>query len=284
MAPRARPPVIARGIGSRITLNNAIEMPRLGLGVFRTRQGAETRNAVREALAAGYRLVDTAALYGNEREVGEAIRASGLPREEVFVTTKLWNSDHGYDPALRAFDESLAALGLDYVDLYLIHWPVPGLRFDSWRALETLLADGRCRAIGVSNYTIAHLTGLLEASDTLPAVNQVEFHPFLFQRELLDFCRAKGVQLEAYSPLAKAARLQDPQIDRIARRHARTPAQVLLRWSLQHDLVVIPKSARRERIRENADVFDFELDAADMRELDALDEGHRTAWDPTHAP
>jgi diketogulonate reductase-like aldo/keto reductase len=271
-------------IDSRVELSHGGPMPVLGLGVYQTGQGEGTRNAVRWALDAGYRHVDTAALYGNEREVGEAVRASGIPRAELFVTTKLWNSDHGYDRALAAFDESTRRLGLEYVDLYLIHWPVEGLRHDSWRALERLLSEGRTRAIGVSNYTIAHLEELLRGCQTPPAVNQVEFSPFLYQRRLLQYCRSHGIRLEAYSPLTKGRMLGDERLVSLAERYGRSPAQVLIRWALQHDLIVIPKSADKKRIEENASVFDFELTSEDVTRLDGLDENLHTTWDPTDAP
>ena len=270
--------------GTKVTLNNGIEMPLLGLGTYMMRRGKETEDAVRWALEAGYRLIDTATLYENEHSVGRAIKKSRVPREEVFVTTKLWNDDHGYKRALAAFHESLGRLGLEYVDLYLIHWPVERLRGDSWRALETLLADGKCRAIGVSNYTIRHLERLLESSSTVPAVNQVEFSPFLFQRGLLDFCRESGIQLQAYSPLTRGRRLRDPALARIAERYGKTRAQVLIRWALQHGVVVIPKSSHRDRIRENAEVFNFSVLPDDMEWLDSRGEDLHTDWDPTDAP
>lgn len=269
-------------IDSTVRLGGGGEMPVLGLGVWQTPAGKETRTAVRTALEAGIRLVDTARIYQNEADVGAALRESGIPRERVFVTTKLWNSDHGYDRTLRACDQSLARLGLEQLDLYLIHWPAPG-RHETWRAMERLLADGKVRAIGVSNYTVRHLEELLARCHIGPAVNQVEFHPFLYQRELLDRCRAHRIQLEAYGPLVRGHRMDHPVIVRIAGKHGRTPAQVLIRWGIQHELVTIPKSARPERIRENADVFGFALDAEDLAALDALDEGYRTAWDPTDA-
>ncbi len=269
---------------STVTLRGGVEMPRFGLGVWQSAPGEETRRAVAAALDCGYRLVDTARAYRNEADVGAAIRESGVARREVFVTTKLWNADHGYDKALRAIDQSLASLGMEQVDLYLVHWPVEGLRRDTWRAMEKILADGKARAIGVSNYVIRHLDELLAHAKEPPSVNQVEFNPFLNQRALLGHCRANGIQLEAYGPLARAHRMDDPSVAAVARKHGRTPAQVLLRWGLQHDLVVIPKSVRPERIRENADVFGFALDAADLAKLDALDEGYRTSWDPTDVP
>jgi diketogulonate reductase-like aldo/keto reductase len=202
----------------------------------------------------------------------------------VFVTTKLWNSDHGYDEALRACDASLRRLGLDRLDLYLVHWPVEGRRHDTWRAMERILADGRAQAVGVSNYTVRHLDELLARASEPPAVNQVEYHPFLHQAPLLDHCRRHGIQLEAYGPLVRGRRMDHPVLRRVAARHGRTVAQVLVRWGLEHGLVTIPKSVRRERIEENADVFGFRLDAEDLAALDALDEGLRTAWDPTDAP
>lgn len=264
-----------------VTLNNGVEMPVLGLGVWQVQTGNECRRAVLWALEAGYRHIDTARIYGNEKDVGAAIRESGLPRAEIFVTTKLWNGDQGYEKALRAFDHSLSALGLEYVDLYLIHWPVPGTREDSWRALQHILEEGRSRAIGVSNYTDRHLAELLSWADVPPAVDQVEFSPYLYQVDLLEYCRGHGIQLEAYSPLTRGRQLKDVKLVNVARRVGRTPAQVLIRWALQHDLVVIPKSVRHARIVENAAVFDFSLSAEDMAVLDALDESHRFAWDPS---
>ncbi len=267
-----------------VRLPGGVEMPWLGLGVFRAPAGRVAREAVAAALEAGYRHVDTAAVYGNEADVGAAVAASGLERRRVFVTTKLWNSDHGYDAALRACDASLGRLGLEQVDLYLVHWPVPDLRGETWRAMERILADGKARAIGVSNYTVRHLEELLGRCRVPPAVNQVEFHPFLYQRELLDFCRARGIQLEAYSPLVKAQRMGHPTLRELAARHGRTTAQVLLRWCLEHGLAVIPKSVRRERIEENSRVFHFSLEPEEVALLDALDEGYRTSWDPTAVP
>ena len=271
-------------ISSTVTLHNGVEMPRLGLGVWRAASGREVQDALRWAFEAGYRHVDTARLYGNERDVGKVLRESGLPREQVFITTKLQNRDHGYVRAARALDESLRDLGLDHVDLYLVHWPVEGLRLESWRALEEALASGKARAVGVSNYLPRHLDELLAASDVAPAVDQVEFSPYLHQRALLGYCRARGIRLEAYSPLTRGRRLGDPPLVEVAAAHGKTPAQVLIRWALQHDLVVIPKSVTRERIYENADVFDFALTPEDMARLDALDAGEHQAWDPTHAP
>ncbi len=293
-------------VETKLTLNDGHLIPQLGLGVWQTRAGATCEAAVLAALEAGYRHIDTAAMYGNEESVGAAIRMSGIPRENIFVTTKLWNSDHG-NPA-RALDTSLRKLKLDYVDLYLIHYPVRERR-QSWLALEALRAEGKARSIGVSNFTIRHLRELLAETKTVPAVNQVEFHPYLYQRDLLDFCAGEDIVVEAYSPLTKGARLNDPKLvavakkysqtgsqpahsssrlpllDRLSRRsEAKSTAQILIRWALQHGLVVIPKSANRRRIFEDADIFDFEITAEDMELLDRFNETLRTCWDPTNAP
>ncbi len=268
---------------STARLNNGVELPYLGLGVYLVGPGAGTQNAVQYALEAGYRHIDTASLYGNEREVGTAVRNSRIPREEIFITTKLWNSDHGYDETIRACQESLRELGLTYIDLYLIHWPVENLRNETWKAMITLQEEGKCRAIGVSNYTIRHLEELLADSPVVPAVNQVEFSPFLYQKDLLDFCRSHGIQLEAYSPLTRGKKLNHPAITSIAGRYGKTAAQIMIRWALQHDVVVIPKSANQRRIYENADVFDFEISSEDLALLDSLNKDYRVDWDPSNA-
>ena len=223
-------------------------------------------------------------VYGNEADVGAAIRESGVPREEIFVTSKLWNADHGRERALRACDESLGRLGTDYLDLYLIHWPVQGLRGETWEAMVQLLEQGKCRAIGVSNYMLPHLEELVRTASVLPSVNQVEQSPFLYQPELLAYCAEHGILVEAYSPLTKARRLDHPAVVEAAHQLGRTPAQVLIRWGLEHGLVVLPKSTRRERLAENAAVFDFSVPPDLLGRLDALDEGLHTGWDPTHAP
>lgn len=266
------------------TLRTGARMPRLGLGVFRARRGGETREAVAAALRLGYRHVDTAAIYGNETDVGEGIRASGVPRDEVFVTTKLWNEDQGYDAALRAFDASLARLGLEQVDLYLVHWPLPGLRLESWRALERIHREGRARAIGVSNFMVRHLEELAAHAEVPPAVNQIEVSPFLQQREVRAHCAAEGIVVEAYSPLTKGRRLDHPTVRAVAARAGLTAAQVLLRWGLERDLVVLAKSSHPDRIAENAAVFERPLAAEALETLDALEEGLVTGWDPRDLP
>jgi diketogulonate reductase-like aldo/keto reductase len=271
-------------IDSKIRLGNGVEMPMLGLGTYQSRSGRETRDAALGALQVGYRHIDTASMYANEEDVGAAIKESGIPREEIFVTTKLWNSDHGYDTALAAFERSRRRLGLSYVDLYLIHWPVEDLRNETWRALEALLEEEKCRAIGVSNYMTRHLEELLEKSSTVPAVNQVEFSPYLYQEDLLEFCRKSNIQVESYSPLTKGRKLDDPKLVDMASKYSKSPAQILIRWALQHQIVVIPKSSKKERIVENAGVFDFAISPEDMRALDSFDQGLRTSWDPSTAP
>lgn len=265
-------------------LNNGVKIPRLGLGVYQSPPGQLTRKAVEYALKIGYRHIDTARIYGNESDVGAAIRESGIKREDVFVTTKLWNGDQGNETALNAFDQSLKRLGLKYLDLYLIHWPVQNTRTQSWKALVQLLRDGKSRSIGVSNYTIHHLTELLESSSVVPAVNQVEFSPFLYQKELLDYCEKHKIQLEAYSPLTQGDKLNHPTLRQIGKSHGKTSAQVMLRWGLEHKLVTIPKSIHEERIRENAQIFDFHLTTNELNSLNSLNENFRNSWDPTNAP
>jgi diketogulonate reductase-like aldo/keto reductase len=272
----------------RVRLNQGGEIPMLGLGVFQTPPGAVTEQAVSDALEIGYRHIDTAAMYGNEADVGRAVRASGLPREEVFVTTKLWHSDHGFESSQKAARASLERLGLQYIDLYLIHWPranAPGDRIASWLGFEKLQREGLCRAIGVSNYTVRHLEELRAHSDVVPAVNQVEFHPFVYDPELLAYCDRHGIRLEAWSPLTRGRRMDDPTVVAIATAHQRTPAQVLLRWGIEHGIIEIPKSVRRERIAENARIFDFSLAKEEVARLDALRDGKRVGlWNPADIP
>ena len=269
-------------IDSTIPLNNGVHIPRLGLGMYRSPKGRKSFSTVLYALQFGYRHIDTAALYNNEREVGEAVKESGIPRDQIFATTKLWNDDQGYDKALRAFDRSMKELNLEYIDLYLIHWPVTGKRKDSWKALQKIYKEGRCRSIGVSNYLMRHLEELLSETDVVPVVNQVEFSPFLYQKELLEYCHSKNILLEAYSPITKGKRLNDASLIKVANKYGKTTAQILIRWGLQHDLVVLVKSNRVERIEENGSVFDFEIAAEDMTFLDSLDENYRTSWDPSN--
>ena len=263
-----------------LLLNTGASIPRVGLGVWQAPPGHVTRQAVTTALEVGYRHFDTARVYGNEADVGAAVRDSGVPRGEVFVTTKLWNEDQGFDRALRAFDASLGRLGLDHVDLFLLHWPVPGRRLDSWRALERLHADKRARAIGVSNFMPKHLEELLAHAQVVPAVDQIEVSPFLQQRETRALCARHGIVVEAYSPLTHGRRLGHPVVAGVAARAGRSPAQVLLRWAIQHGLVVLPKSTHETRIRENAAIFDFSLDPEAMAALDGCEEGLATGWDP----
>ncbi len=265
-----------------IELNNGVAIPQLGFGVFLVPPG-ETEVAVATALETGYRHIDTARLYDNEGEVGAAIAKSGIPRDELFVTTKVWNSDQGYDATLAAFDKSLERLGFDYVDLYLIHWPLPKVdRYvDTWRALEKLATEGRSRAIGVSNFQIAHLQRLIDETGTVPAVNQVECHPHLTQAPLRAFHAQHGIATEAWSPLARGgAVLSDARVGAIAARHGKSPAQVILRWHLQVGNVVIPKSVTPSRIAENLDVFDFALADDELAAVEALNTDSRIGPDP----
>jgi len=271
---------------STVELRGGVPIPVIGLGVFRARAGGETAAAVQAALRAGYRHIDTARIYGNETDVGKGLRASGIDREQVFVTTKLWNDDQGFRPTLDAFEASRRRLGLDVIDLYLVHWPVLGKRLDTWRAMEHLLETGKVRAIGVSNYMVRHLDELLARTESPPAVNQIELSPYngASRREVLDLCAANQIAVEAYSPLTKGRKLADPPLVAIATRHGKSTAQVLIRWVLQKGFIVLPKSSRPQRITANADVFDFDLTDNDMSALDALDQGLVTGWDPTNAP
>lgn len=267
-------------IDSMITLNNGIEMPLFGLGVFRTEVGNETENAVRWALEAGYRAVDTAALYKNEAEVGRIVRSGIVPREQVFVTSKVWVDDLSYEGTKRAFDTSMERLGLDYVDLYLIHWPVNDWQ-GAWRALEEIYQSGdRVRAIGVSNFLEHHLEDLLKIANVQPAANQVEFHPYLQQPSLQQFCRDHQIVLTAWAPMMKG-RVQDiPTLIRIGEKYGKTAVQVTLRWMLQIGVITIPKSARKERIVSNADLYDFELSDEDIEAITALDKDERVGIHP----
>ncbi len=268
-------------INYKMKMNNGIDIPQFGLGVYLTKSGQECVNAVTWALEAGYRHIDTAKIYGNEKEVGEAVRNSGIERDELFIKTKLWNDDHGYESALKAFDKSLKTLNTDYIDMYLIHWPVKGKRKESWKALEKIYESGYCKSIGVSNYMIIHLEELFTYANVIPVINQVEFSPYNYQKDLLDFCNKNKIILEAYSPLTRMKKHDDPNVLSIAKKHNKTVAQVLIRWAIEKEIVVIPKSSHKERIIENANVFDFSIDESDMKILNNLDEGFRVSWDPT---
>lgn len=278
-----------------LTLNNGVEMPALGLGVFQTPPD-ETRAAVTAALDLGYRHIDTAAAYGNEREVGQAIRASTVPRDDIFIETKIWISDYGYDETLHGFDKSAAKLGVDQIDLLILHQALPS-DFDktlaAYRALEQLLADGKVRAIGVSNFMVDHLTALLDATSVVPAVNQLEIHPYFQQRPVLDFDDEHGILSQAWSPIGgitfypgygddRRSVLDDPAVAAIAEAHSKSPAQVLLRWGIQQGRSVIPKSTKRHRIAENIDIFDFALTADELKALDTLETGRRGGPEPSN--
>ncbi len=264
----------------QVVLQNGVVMPRLGLGVLRSAPGQEVENAVRWALEAGYRSIDTATFYQNEASVGKAIRESGLPRDKVFITTKVWNTDQGYDSTLAAFDASLKQLGMEYVDLYLVHWPVKGKYKETWRALETIYRSGRARAIGVSNFLVHHLEDLLASAEIKPMVNQVEFNPYLQQPELAAFCKHNQIQQEAWRPIMKGKVFEVPELVALGKKYGKSAVQVTLRWILQLGMVVIPKSVHRDRIAANADLFDFELSAEDMSLIASLDRGERMGPDP----
>lgn len=268
-------------IDSTVELLNGVEMPRLGLGVWRAKAGDETERAVSAALKAGYRSIDTASMYNNEQEVGRAIRASAIPRDQIFVTTKVWNNEQGYDNTLKAFRRSLDRLEMEYVDLYLVHWPVVGQYKETYRALEDLYEQGLVRAIGVSNFNIHHLEDLMGTCRIKPMVNQVELHPLHTQKKLFAFCRKEGIQLESWRPLMQG-RLDLPLIEELAAKYGKTSAQIVLRWHLQLGVVTIPKSVHERRIIENADLFDFELEPEDMNRIDGLNQNLRFGADPDH--
>ena len=267
-------------LSDSVKLANGVEMPRLGLGVWKAKDGEEVENAVKAAIETGYRLIDTAAVYKNEEGVGKATKASGIMREELFITTKVWNDQQGYESTLQAFEESRKKLGLEYLDLYLIHWPVKEKFKETWKALEKLYQDGWVKAIGVSNFQVHHLKDLIADAKVKPMVNQVEFHPYLTQKELLSYCKEENIQMEAWSPLMQGEVVRVDVIKELAEKYGKTPAQIVLRWDLQHGVVTIPKSVKEHRIRENADVFDFELSPEDMDKLDALNKNHRFGPDP----
>jgi len=268
-------------MSGRARLHNGVEMPWLGLGVYQMDGDKQVVEAVQSAFSLGYRSIDTATLYQNERGVGEAVANSGISREELFITTKVWNSDQGYESTLAAFETSRKKLGLDYIDLYLIHWPVKGKYKETWRALEKLYTEGAVRAIGVSNFQPSHIEDIMADSQIIPMVNQVEYHPMLAQKPLLSFCREHGIQLEAWSPLMNG-KLDEPLLHKIAAQYGKTAAQVVLRWDLQNGVVTIPKTVHPRRMKENMELFDFELSDQDMELISQLDRSVRLGADPDH--
>ncbi|NUU76153.1 aldo/keto reductase [Paenibacillus xylanilyticus] len=269
-----------KNVQDTTTLYNGVKMPWLGFGVFKVKDGEEVVEAVKTAIQAGYRSIDTAKAYNNETGVAQGIRESGVAREDLFITTKVWNSDQGYESTLAAFEASMERLELEYLDLYLIHWPVKGKYKDTWRALEKLHREGRIRAIGVSNFQIHHLEDLMTDATIKPAVNQVELHPLLIQSELRDYCSKHQIQIEAWSPLGQGNLLEHPLLNEIAAKYGKSPAQVILRWDLQNGIVTIPKSVTPQRIRENADLYDFELTADEVEQINGLNENKRFGSDP----
>ncbi|MED3561929.1 aldo/keto reductase [Bacillus xiapuensis] len=275
-----------KNLQDKTILNNGVKMPWFGIGVFKVEEGPELVNAVRTAIKHGYRSVDTAAIYGNEEGVGqgihEGLRETGISREELFVTSKVWNSDLGYESTLTAYENSLQKIGLDYLDLYLIHWPVEGKYKEAWRALETLYKQGRVKAIGVSNFQTHHLEDLMKDAEIKPTVNQVEYHPRLTQKTLQEFCRDHDIQLEAWSPLMQGQLLDNPVLKEIGSKYNKSAAQVILRWDLQNGVVTIPKSTKEHRIVENASVFNFSLSKEEMNRIDQLNQNHRVGPDPDH--
>jgi methylglyoxal/glyoxal reductase len=263
-------------------LNTGKKVPAIGFGTWEIKGDDAAHDAVLAALEAGYRLIDTARIYGNEKGVGRALRDSGIPREELFITTKLWNEDQGYERTIKACEESLEKLGLDYLDLYLIHWPATSKRHDAWKAFEELYANGVIKAAGVSNYTVDHLQELQSQSDLVPAVNQVEFHLFIYeqQKAVLDYCQQQGILLEAYSPISRLGSEVPPEVQSVATRLGKTPQQIVLRWCLQHGTLPLPRSTNPDHIKANMAVFDFELTDEDMAALNTLSDGERVTWDP----
>lgn len=262
-------------------LKNGHEIPAIGFGTYKIDDPALAAQTVKNAVLAGYRLFDTAAFYGNEKEVGEGLRQSGAARKDVFLTSKVWNDRHGYDETLKAFDQSLQNLGTDYLDLYLIHWP-KDKNVETWRALETVYKEGRVKAIGVSNFKEHHLDEILQEAEITPMVNQVEYHPLFQQKELKAYCGRMGIKLEAYSPLMRGEALKPAPITALAKKHGKTPSQIVLRWDIQNDVIPVPKSANAARMKENLDVFDFALSEQDMAQIAALDSGARLGADPDH--
>lgn len=262
------------------TLSNGVEIPVIGLGVFKIDDGESVYDAVRSALEIGYRHIDTASTYKNEEGVGRAIADSGIPRDEIFVTTKVWNDEQGYEETLAAFDRSLKRLNMDYVDLYLVHWPIPGLYKESWKALEKIYHDKKARAIGVSNFHPHHLDDLLPDAKIKPMINQIELHPQLSQVEVRAYCKEHDIAVQAWSPIGKATYLDNPVLQELAKKHNKSAAQIMIRWDYQNDIITIPKSVHPERQKENADIFDFELSSEDMEKIEGLNNGNRLGTDP----
>ena len=267
-----------------MVLNDGHKIPVVGLGTWKSEPGEATYKAVLDSINAGYRHIDTARAYDNETDVGRAVKDSDIGRENLFITTKLWNKDQGYDTAIEACEKSLARLSCDYIDLYLIHWPLKGKRNDSWKAFIELQLRGLCRSIGVSNFTIEHLIEIEDKFGIIPAANQVEFHPYHYQKELLEYCNSKNIVIEAYSPLVHAKRMDEPRLVSISEEMGKTPAQILIRWAMQRGMVVLPKSVNQGRIVENFSVFDFEISDSLMKRLDDLDATFVTCWDPHNPP
>lgn len=266
-------------------LNNGVAMPVLGMGVYQMDDSESTQKAIEYALNNGYRHIDTAKIYGNERSVGRAVRMTGIPRDQIFITTKVWNSDQGYDHTIKAFNASLERLDCSYIDLYLIHWPVQGKRKETWKALETLYKEGKCRAIGVSNYMKHHIQEMIEYCNVMPMVNQIELHPFIYGNriETINICREYSILPVAYSPLTKGIKLKEPLLLKMADKYSKSSAQLLIRWAIQHNFAVIPKSSSAVRIAQNQQVFDFEISVEDMQILNGLNQGLTTGWDPSNA-
>lgn len=262
------------------TLNNGVKMPYFGLGVYLSKDGQEVIDAIKWAVECGYRHIDTASVYKNEDGVGEGVKQCGVPREDLFVVSKVWNSDQGYETTLKAFEASLERLDMEYLDLYLVHWPVAGKYKDTWKALEKLYAEGRIRAIGVSNFMQHHLEDLLTGASVVPMVNQMEFHPFLVQQDLIDFCNKNTIQYEAWSPMMQGKIFGMEEFQQLAGKYNKSIAQIVLRWDLQKGVVTIPKSSKKERIVANANIFDFELSESDVALLDAMHRGQRFGPDP----
>ena len=265
-------------------MNDGYKIPVVGLGTWKSEPGEATYKAVLDSINAGYRHIDTARAYDNEADVGRAVQDADINRKDLFITTKLWNRDQGYDEAIEACEKSLARLGCDYIDLYLIHWPLKDKRNESWRALIELQKKGLCRSIGVSNFTIDNLKELEDKFEVIPAANQVEFHPYHYQKDLLEYCNSKNIIIEAYSPLVHAKRMDEERLVAISEEIGKTPAQMLIRWAMQRGMVVLPKSVNEVRIVENFSVFDFEISDSLMKRLDDLDERYVTCWDPHNPP